>query len=157
MRPLTSWHRTCPLIHGGRSPCLILKAFSSSLGPRSLGRCLGYFSCFSLAVSRQHAAPCAVGRKWEEELVLSHSPSLRGPGGQERCPRTGERPMSLQSSKKARRGTQGTTGRSASPPSRERWWSSLSWRPSWSKWKKRRLSGVVSMDSPRGNHAWPIW
>ena len=25
------------------------------------------------------------------------------------------------------------------------------------KWKKRRLSGVVSMDSPRGNHAWPIW
>jgi len=33
--------------------------------------------------------------------LLSHSPSsLRGPGGQERCPRTGERPMSLQSSKR---------------------------------------------------------
>ena len=25
-----------------------------------------------------------------------------------------------------------------------------------SLWRKRRLSGVVSMDSPRGNHAWPI-
>jgi len=37
--------------------------------------------------------------------LLSHSPSsLRGPGGQERCPRTGERPMSLQSSKRARGG-----------------------------------------------------
>jgi len=38
---------------------------------------------------------------------------------QERCLRTGEKPLSLQSSKRARR-TQGTTGRSASPPSRER-------------------------------------
>jgi len=45
---------------------------------------------------------------------------LRGPGGQERCPRTGERPTSLQSSKRARRRTQRTTGQSASPPSRER-------------------------------------
>ena len=36
--------------------------------------------------------------------MLSHSPSsLRGPGGQERCPRTAERPVSLQSSKRARR------------------------------------------------------
>ena len=70
---------------------------------------------------------------------------------------TGERQMSLQSSKRARRKTQGTTGWSASPPSQERWWSSLSWRSSSSKWKKRRLSGVVSMDSPRGNHAWPVW
>jgi len=39
---------------------------------------------------------------------------------QERCLRTGERPMSLQSSKRARRRTQGTTGPSASPPSQER-------------------------------------
>ena len=69
---------------------------------------------------------------------------------------SGEGPMSLQSSKRARRRTQGTTGRSASPPSWERWWSSLTWRSSTSKWRKRRLSGVVSMDSPRGNHAWPI-
>ena len=68
------------------------------------------------------------GSIWGECNLLSHSPSsLRGPGGQERCPRTRERPMSLQSSKRARRRTQGTTGRSASPPSRERWWSSLSW------------------------------
>jgi len=44
----------------------------------------------------------------------------RGPRGQERCPRTGERPVSLQSSKRARRRTQGTTDRSASPPSWER-------------------------------------
>jgi len=51
---------------------------------------------------------------------LSSLSSLRCHGGQERCPRTGERPMSLQSSKRARRRTQGTTGRSASPPSRER-------------------------------------
>jgi len=29
----------------------------------------------------------------------------------------------------------------------------LIWRSSSSKWRKRRLSGVVSMDSPRGNHA----
>jgi len=35
-------------------------------------------------------------------------------------PRTGEKPVSLQSSKRARRRTQGTTGRSASPPSQER-------------------------------------
>jgi len=35
-------------------------------------------------------------------------------------PRTGERPMSLQLSKRARRKTQGTTGWSASPPSWER-------------------------------------
>jgi len=34
-------------------------------------------------------------------------------------PRTEEKPMSLQSSKRARR-TQGTTGQAASPPSRER-------------------------------------
>jgi len=27
------------------------------------------------------------------------------------------------------------------------------WMSSLSKWRKRRLSGVVSMDSPRGNHA----
>jgi len=27
------------------------------------------------------------------------------------------------------------------------------WRSSLSNWRKRRLSGVVSMDSPRGNHA----
>jgi len=55
------------------------------------------------------------------DVLLSHSPStLKGPGGQERCPRTGERPVSLQSSKRARRRTQGTTGLSASPPSRER-------------------------------------
>jgi len=52
--------------------------------------------------------------------LLSHSPSsLKGPGGQERSPRTEGKPMSLQSSKRARRRTQGTTGRSASPPSRE--------------------------------------
>ena len=82
---------------------------------------------------------------------------LRGRGGQERCPRTGERPMSLQSSKRARRRTQGTTGRSASPPSRERWWSSSSSRWSSRRWRKRRLSGVFSMDSPSGDHAWPIW
>ena len=44
--------------------------------------------------------------------------SLRGPGGQERYLRTGERQMSLQSSKRTRRRTQGTTGRSASPPFR---------------------------------------
>ena len=57
---------------------------------------------------------------WRMSL-LSHSPSsLRGPGGQERCPRTGERPMSLQSSKRARRRTQRTTGQSASPPSQEK-------------------------------------
>jgi len=44
--------------------------------------------------------------------LLSNSPSsFRGPGGQERCPRTGERPLSLQSSKRARRRTHGTTGR----------------------------------------------
>jgi len=53
--------------------------------------------------------------------LLSHSPSaMKGPGGQERCPRTEEKPMSLQSSKRARRRTQGTTGWSASPPSQER-------------------------------------
>jgi len=53
--------------------------------------------------------------------LLSHSPSsLKGPGEQERCPRTGEKPMSLQSSKIARKRTQGTTGQSASPPSHER-------------------------------------
>ena len=60
-------------------------------------------------------------RVLRELAELSHSPSsLKGPGRQERCPRTGERPMSLQSSKRARKRTQGTTGRSASPPSRER-------------------------------------
>jgi len=52
--------------------------------------------------------------------LLSHSPSsLRGPGGQERCPRTGEKPVSLQSSKRVRRRTQGTTGWSVLPPSQE--------------------------------------
>jgi len=52
--------------------------------------------------------------------LLCHSPSsLKGAGGQERCQRTGEKPVSLQSSKEARRRTQGTKGRSASPPSRE--------------------------------------
>jgi len=36
--------------------------------------------------------------------LLSHSPSaLKGPGGQERCSRTGEKPVSLQSSKKGKK------------------------------------------------------
>ena len=55
--------------------------------------------------------------------------------------------------KGARRRTQGTTVQSASPPSLERRWSSSFWRSSLSNWRKRRLSGVVNMDSPRGNHA----
>jgi len=42
-------------------------------------------------------------------LHLSPS-SLKGPGGQERCPRTREKPVSLQSPKRARRRIQGTTG-----------------------------------------------
>ena len=59
---------------------------------------------------------------WQMPL-LSHSPSsLKGPGGQERCLRTGERPMSLQSSKRGRIRTRGTTGQSASPPVQEKWW-----------------------------------
>jgi len=42
--------------------------------------------------------------------LLSHSPSsLKRPGGQERCLRTGEKPISLQSSTRARRRTQGTS------------------------------------------------
>jgi len=46
--------------------------------------------------------------------LLSHSPSsLNGPGEQEKCLRTEGKPVSLQSSKRARRRTQGTTGRSA--------------------------------------------
>jgi len=54
-------------------------------------------------------------------LLLSHSPSSwRGPGEQERCPRTRGKPMSLQSSKRARRRTQENIGQSASPPSLER-------------------------------------
>jgi len=54
-------------------------------------------------------------------VLLSHSPSsLKGPGGQERCPRTGEKPMSCQFSKRARRSSQGTTGQSALPPSWEK-------------------------------------
>jgi len=52
--------------------------------------------------------------------LLSHSPpSLKGPGGQ-KCPRTGGRPASLLSAKRARRRTQGTTGQSASPVPLER-------------------------------------
>ena len=80
----------------------------------------------------------------------------------ERSWRTGEVPEDWRKAnvtpvfKKGKKEDQETTGRSASPPSQERWWSSLSWRSSTSKWKKRRLSGVVSMDSPKGNHAWPI-
>jgi len=50
--------------------------------------------------------------------VITEPASLKGPGGQERCPRTRGKTMSVQSSKRAR--TQGTTGRSASPPSREK-------------------------------------
>ncbi|XP_068812678.1 uncharacterized protein [Struthio camelus] len=52
-------------------------------------------------------------------LSLGHSPSLVGPGEQERCLRTGRKPVSLQYSKRARR-SQETTGLSASPPSLER-------------------------------------
>ena len=55
--------------------------------------------------------------------VLAEAPlpsSLKGPGEQEKCLRTGGKPKSLQPSKRARRRTQGTTGRSASPPSLER-------------------------------------
>ena len=33
-------------------------------------------------------------------------------------------------------------------------WSSLFWMSSPRKWKRRRLSGVVNMDSPWGNRAW---
>jgi len=53
--------------------------------------------------------------------LLSHSPSSwKGPGEQERCLRTREQPVSLQSSRRARRRTQENTGQSASPPSLER-------------------------------------
>jgi len=46
-----------------------------------------------------------------QTLLLSCSPSsLKGPGEQERSPRTGEKPVSLQFSKRARGRTQGTTG-----------------------------------------------
>ncbi|PKU36831.1 rna-directed dna polymerase from mobile element jockey-like [Limosa lapponica baueri] len=56
-----------------------------------------------------------------QKLLLSRSPSsLKGPGEQARCPRNGGKPMSLQSSKRARRRTWETTGQSASPPSLER-------------------------------------
>jgi len=48
-----------------------------------------------------------------------------------------------------------TTAQSASPPSPERWWSNLFWMLSPSSWKRRRLSGVVNMDSLRGNSL--IW
>jgi len=87
------------------------------------------------------------------DVIVYPLSSLRGPGGQERCPRTGGKPVSLQSSKRARSRTQGTIGQSASPPSRERWWSSSFWMSSSSKWRKRRLSRVVNTDSPRGDHA----
>jgi len=57
---------------------------------------------------------------WQMSL-LSHSPSsLKGPGAQKRYPRTRGKPVSLQSSKRARRGSQGITGWSASPQSQER-------------------------------------
>jgi len=53
--------------------------------------------------------------------LLSHSPSsLKGPGEHERFWRTEGKPKSLQSSKRARRKTQGTTGGPALPPSLER-------------------------------------
>jgi len=41
----------------------------------------------------------------------------KGQGEQGRCPETGEKLMSLQSSERARRRSQGATGQSASPPS----------------------------------------
>jgi len=54
-------------------------------------------------------------------------------------------------------GGSGKLGQSASPTSLESWWSNLSWIPSPSNWKRRRFSGAVNIDSPRGSHAWPTW
>jgi len=73
----------------------------------------------------------------------------------ERSWRTGEflkdwRTKSLWPSKRARRGTLETTGQSGLPLSLGSWWKNLFWMSSPSKWKKR-ISRVVSMDSPRGN------
>jgi len=49
-----------------------------------------------------------------------HSPSsFKGPGEQEKYLRTEGKPMSLQSSERARSRMQGTTDRAASPPSLE--------------------------------------
>ena len=50
-------------------------------------------------------------------LYLGHSPSsLKGHREEERCLRTGGRPISLQSSKRAGRSTQGSTDQLVSPP-----------------------------------------
>jgi len=58
-------------------------------------------------------------RELADDIVSHSPPSLKGPGEQEKCPRTGGKPVSLQSSKRARRRTQGTTGWSSPPPSIE--------------------------------------
>lgn len=51
----------------------------------------------------------------------------------------------------------GNYRQAVSPLSLGRGWNSLFWMSSPSKWKKRRWSGVVNMDSLMENGAWPTW
>lgn len=59
------------------------------------------------------------------------------------------------SSRRARKRILATAGQSVSPLSLERWWNNLFWMTSPSNWKRQPSSEIVSMDSPRRNHAQP--
>jgi len=88
------------------------------------------------------------------DVLLSHSPSsLKGLEGQERCPRTGEKPMSLQSSIKGKKEDPGNYRPVSLTSILGKMMEELILEVIIKQVEKRRLSGVIYMDSPRGNHA----
>lgn len=95
-------------------------------------------------------------RTWQNWLLNYSLSSVKAHREWERYHYTGGKPVSPQSSKRARR-TEETTVQSASPLFLGRWWNNLRCMSSPSKWR-RRLSAVVNkgkiIDQP-GRLLWP--
>ena len=91
---------------------------------------------------------------WEnrQKWLPNHSlPSFEGHGEWERCLKTGWSSVSLQSSIRARKKSQDNTGQLALVLSLG---NLLILDDISSKWKRRRLSGLLNVDSPSWSHAW---
>lgn len=83
--------------------------------------------------------------------------SLFNHDNREKCLKTGGKQMPLLSSWRAGRRIWGNTSWKASSWSQGKRWNSKSWRKFPGTWARKKLSGVVSMDSRKGSDVWPTW
>lgn len=127
-----------------------------SIAKGRLGKCVpaGLTQCteihgprWSLIRSSSTCVHCGSRQKGPPNHSTS---SITGHGEQERCPRAAGWAMSLQCPERARRSIWESPGQSASLPPSE---SGTEITPDVTPGKQKRgLSGVISMDLPRGNH-----